>query len=199
VTLYRRIPPAWRPAAALLLCVVLVLLLGQFVLGPYVIPSGSMEPALRPGDRVLVNKVAYRFGRRPHRGDVVVFDGTGYFGGGDYVKRVVGVGGDHVVCCDSQGRIEVNGDPVTERAYLYPGDAPSEVPFDIRVPRGRLFLLGDHRSVSRDSRDLLGADGGGMVPVGNVRGKVEWVAWPPGRWSSVATHAGAGAVDGAHG
>ncbi len=172
-------------AAALLLCVALVLLVGRFVLQPFEIPSGSMEPGLRAGDRVLVNKVAYRFGAKPQRGDVVVFDGTEYFGDADYIKRVVGVGGDHVVCCDSQGRISVNGRPAAEDRYLYPGDAPSRVPFDVRVPDGTLFLLGDHRDVSRDSRDRLGAPGGGMVPLGAVIGKAEWVAWPAGRWATV--------------
>jgi signal peptidase I len=176
--------PGGRPLAALLLCVTLVLLAGRFVMQPFEIPSGSMEPGLRVGDRVLVNKLAYRFGAEPGRGDVVVFDGTGYFGNADYIKRVVGVGGDHVTCCDSQGRIEVNGRPAVEHRYLYPGDAPSEVPFDVRVPEGTLFLLGDHRSVSSDSRDRLGAPGGGMVPLGAVIGKAEWVAWPPGHWAT---------------
>lgn len=182
--------PGGRLTAALLLCVVLVSLVGRFVLQPFDIPSGSMEPGLRPGDRVLVNKVAYRFGAKPERGDVVVFDGTGYFGGGDYIKRVVGVGGDHVVCCDSQGRIEVNGDPVSEKRYLYPGDAASRTPFDVSVPQGRLFLLGDHRGTSRDSRDLLGAPAGGMLPVDAVIGKAVWVAWPAGRWRTVGQGSG---------
>jgi signal peptidase I len=185
-------PPGAGVAAVLVLCVAVVLLVSRFVMQPFAIPSGSMEPGLRPGERVLVNKLAYRFGANPQRGDVVVFDGTGYFGGGDYVKRVVGVGGDHVVCCDSQGRIDVNGDPVDEHGYLYPGDAPSRVPFDLTVPKGTLFLLGDHRSVSRDSRDLLGAPGGGMVPVDAVIGQAEWVAWPMGRWRTVGQGSAAG-------
>jgi signal peptidase I len=164
-----------------------VVLAGRLVMQPFEIPSGSMEPGLRAGDRVLVNKLAYRFGTRPGRGDVVVFDGGGYFGGGDYVKRVVGVGGDHVVCCDSQGRIEVNGTPVAEDRYLYPGDVPSRAPFDVQVPDGTLFLLGDHRSTSRDSRDRLGAPGGGMVPVSAVIGKAAWVAWPVSHWDTAAS------------
>ena len=177
--------------AVLLLCLVLVWTVSRFVLQPYEIPSGSMEPGLRPGDRVLVNKVAYRFGARPQRGDVVVFDGTGYFGGAEFVKRVVGVGGDRVVCCDTRGRIEVNGVPRVEDGYLHPGDAPSQVKFDVSVPENTLFLLGDHRSVSRDSRDLLGAPGGGMVPVDHVIGRVDWIAWPVGRWSGVDRAGGA--------
>ncbi|MEU6388849.1 signal peptidase I [Streptomyces sp. NPDC046939] len=178
--------PGGRITLAFLACVAFLLAFGVFVMQPFQIPSSSMEPALRVGDRVLVNKLAYRFGAEPGRGDVVVFDGSGYFGNADYVKRVVGVGGDHVVCCDSKGRIEVNGRSVDERSLLHAGDAASEVPFDIEVPDGTLFLLGDHRGDSRDSRDYLGADGGGFVPVDQVIGKAQWIAWPFGHWHSLS-------------
>ncbi|WAP58570.1 signal peptidase I [Streptomyces sp. S465] len=199
-----------RMALLAAVCVALVLLVSGFVVQPFLIPSGSMENTLRPGDRVLVNKLAYRFGDDPRRGDVVVFDGAGSFheeepsgnpvtgllrkaaaavglaepAESDYVKRVVGVGGDRVTCCDKRGRIEVNGQPVDER-YLHPGDSPSRVRFDIVVPEGRLWVMGDHRDASRDSRDYLGAPGGGAVPVDKVIGRVEWIGWPIGRWSGV--------------
>jgi signal peptidase I len=168
---------------------VLLLLAHTFVVEPFRIPSDSMGNTLEAGDRVLVNKLAYRFGNLPGRGDVVVFDGTGSFDrepaeGTDYVKRVVGVGGDRVVCCDERGRIEVNGEPVDE-TYLHPGDRPSAVPFDIRVPEGRLWVMGDHRSRSSDSRDHLGAPGGGTVPVGRVIGRADWIVWPADRWTSL--------------
>ncbi|MFJ6570904.1 signal peptidase I [Streptomyces sp. NPDC091292] len=176
--------PGGRITLTALSCLVFLFLLSRFVLQPFEIPSGSMEPGLHIGDRVLVNKVAYRFGSEPQRGDVVVFDGTGYFGGADYVKRVAGVGGDRVVCCDSQGRVEVNGRSVDE-TYLHPGDAPSQVPFDVVVPNGRLFLLGDHRSDSSDSRDHLGSPGGGMIPVTAVVGRADWIVWPFSRWTSL--------------
>ncbi|MFR9795811.1 signal peptidase I [Streptomyces sp. MS06] len=172
--------PGGRITVTLLVCLVSVPLLSLFAAQPFQIPSGSMRPGLRIGDRVLVNKVAYRFGAGPQRGDVIVFDGAGYFGAGDYVKRVVGVGGDHVVCCDEKGRIRVNGRAVDESAFLYPGDVPSEVPFDVAVPDGTLFVLGDHRGVSSDSRDHLGSPGGGMIPVGRVIGRADWIVWPPG-------------------
>ncbi|MFD3498195.1 signal peptidase I [Streptomyces sp. NPDC058676] len=175
--------PGGRITLTLLLCLMFLLLLSTFVVQPFQIPSGSMERGLRIGDRVLVNKLAYRFGSEPQRGDVVVFDGTGYFGDGDYVKRVVGVGGDHVVCCDREGRIEVNGRSVDESTFLYPGDSPSSVPFDVEVPAGTLFVLGDHRSDSSDSRDHLGSPGGGMIPVDGVVGRADWILWPAGHFT----------------
>ncbi|MEU3946768.1 signal peptidase I [Streptomyces sp. NPDC029526] len=176
---------AWLPGGwvtlTLTLCLAFLLALSTFVVRPFQIPSGSMEPALRIGDRVLVNKLAYRFGSAPQRGDVVVFDGGGYFGDGDFIKRVVGVGGDRVVCCDEEGRIRVNGRSVDESGFLYPGDDASTVPFDVVVPEGRLFLLGDHRSASSDSRDRLGSPGGGMVPADDLIGRADAIAWPMDR------------------
>ncbi|MGW4221931.1 signal peptidase I [Streptomyces bauhiniae] len=194
--------PGGRFTLALLTCLVFLLLLSTFVVRPFVIPSGSMEPGLRVGDRVLVNKLAYRFGARPSRGDVVVFDGTGYFGHADYVKRVVGVGGDHVVCCDREGRIEVNGRPVDETGFLHPGNSASDVPFDVVVPDGRLFLLGDHRARSSDSRDHLGSPGGGMVPVDDVVGRADWIVWPYGHFTRIErprAYAHVPAAEAAHG
>ncbi|MFC9281029.1 signal peptidase I [Streptomyces collinus] len=194
--------PGGRISLTLLACLGFLLLLNAFVVQPFQIPSGSMEQGLRIGDRVLVNKLAYRFGAQPRRGDVVVFDGTGYFGDADYIKRVVGVGGDHVVCCDKKGRIEVNGRPVDETAFLFPGDTPSAVPFDVVVPAGRLFLLGDHRGDSSDSRDHLGSPGGGMVPVGDVIGRADWIVWPYDRLTRLhrpSAYARVPAAEGAHG
>ncbi|MEU4266960.1 signal peptidase I [Streptomyces sp. NPDC026092] len=210
-TVADRFGVSWRRTGVIgALCVVFVLLLSHFVLQPFLIPSRSMEPTLQVGDRILVNKLAYRFGDQPQRGDVVVFDGTGSFvqqapeedpvtgllhgaaaalglaepAETDFVKRVVGVGGDRVVCCDKNGRLTVNGVPV-EEWYVQMGDAPSKVPFDIVVPQGTLWVMGDHRSQSSDSRDHLGQPGGGMVPVERVIGRADWIGWPFGRWSGV--------------
>jgi len=191
--------PGGRITLTVLFCLFSLLLLTRFVIQPFEIPSGSMEPGLRIGDRVLVNKLAYRFGAEPRRGDVVVFDGTGYFGDADYIKRVVGVGGDHVVCCDRQGRIEVNGRSVDESTFLYPGDEPSEVSFDVVVPDGTLFVLGDHRGDSSDSRDHLGSPGGGMIPVDDVIGRANWIAWPLGHWTRLERDDGHARVPAAEG
>lgn len=186
--------------ALVLVAVVAVSLVRHHVVQVYAIPSGSMEPALEAGDRVLVS----RLGDEVLRGDVVVFDGSGLFafdpspgpalraleavagvlgvpaGRDDFVKRVVGVGGDRVVCCDTDGRLTVDGEPLDE-PYLRAGDAPSELAFDVVVPTGRLWLMGDHRSDSADSRAHLGDPGGGMVPVERVVGRVVAVAWPAPR------------------
>ncbi|WP_369262586.1 signal peptidase I [Streptomyces sp. R35] len=194
--------PGGRITLTVLVCLVFLLLVSRFVMQPFQIPSGSMESGLRIGDRVLVNKLAYRFDAEPQRGDVVVFDGTGYFGNADYIKRVVGVGGDHVVCCDKEGRLEVNGRSVDESTFLYPGDNPSDVPFDVVVPDGTLFVLGDHRGDSSDSRDHLGSPGGGMIPVSDVIGRADWIAWPAGHWTRLTrpdAYARVPAADGVHG
>ncbi|MBB0230147.1 signal peptidase I [Streptomyces calidiresistens] len=194
---------------------VVFLLIGSYVAQPFVIPSRSMQTTLEVGDRVLVNKLAYRFGGEIRRGDVVVFDGTGVFSGegdptgplartvrtlassvgigrapgDDYVKRVIGLGGDRVRCCDERGRIEINDVPLDE-PWLRPGETPSEVEFDIRVPEGRLWVMGDHRSDSVDSRDLLGRPGGGTVPEDRVIGRAEAVVWPPARHASLRVSGG---------
>ncbi|MGP4085134.1 signal peptidase I [Streptomyces sp. KR55] len=194
--------PGGRITLTALICLLFLLLLSTFVVQPFQIPSGSMERGLRIGDRVLVNKLAYRFGAEPRRGDVVVFDGTGHFGNADYIKRVVGVGGDRVVCCDKEGRLQVNGRSVDESTFLYPGDSASTVPFDVVVPDGTLFVLGDHRSASSDSRDHLGSPGGGMVPVGDVIGRADWIVWPVGHLTRLhrsGAYVRVPAADGAHG
>lgn len=98
----------------------------------------------------------------------------------DLIKRVVGVGGDRVVCCDTQGRVTVNGAPLEEGAYLYPGNEPSSTAFDITVPQGRLWVMGDHRANSADSRAHQNTDYGGTVSESEVVGRAMVIAWPVG-------------------
>jgi signal peptidase I len=199
----------WRfVLLALVLAIAISGLVRSLWIDVYYIPSESMEPLLGTGDRILVSRTA--FTAEPiQRGDVVVFDGRGSFAplssgkgplvdaaaaasqwfgltGSDttYVKRVIGVPGDHVQCCSSEGRLTVNGQ-VLEEAYLYPGDEPSKQKFDVVVPQGRLWLMGDHRSRSADSRGLLGAPGGGMVPVDRVIGRPVQIIWPLDRFAEV--------------
>ena len=106
----------------------------------------------------------------------------------DYVKRVIGVPGDHVVCCNAQGLITVNGAPLLEQSYLYPGDRPGSAPdgipghFNVRVPAGYLWVLGDHRGVSDDSRGHRADPGDGMIPESKVIGRAFVIVWPLSQW-----------------
>ncbi|MFF3848411.1 signal peptidase I [Streptomyces sp. NPDC002328] len=102
----------------------------------------------------------------------------------DLIKRVVGVGGDRVQCCDGSGRVTVNGVPLNEGTYIYPGDAPSATPFDITVPQGRLWVMGDHRGNSADSRAHQDTFGGTVAEDGVV-GRAMVIAWPLGHWNSL--------------
>jgi signal peptidase I len=112
----------------------------------FAVPSTSMADTVRPGDTVVVDRT-----EQIQRGDVIVeqqpLSGVEY----NYIRRVIGLPGDHVLCCDARGRITVNGKPLNE-TYLYPGDVPSLHRFNVTVPAGKLWLLGDRRSIALDSR-----------------------------------------------
>ncbi|MFI9625755.1 signal peptidase I [Streptomyces sp. NPDC052042] len=154
-----------------------VLFLGGFAWGavvyrPYAVPTESMTPTLRAGDRVLAQQID---GEEVRRGDVVVFTDPDW-GDMPMVKRVVGIGGDEVACCD-QGRLTINGEAV-EESYLRKGEPASGHPFTADVPEGRLFLLGDERRSSLDSRVRLDDAGQGSVPRDAVRARVDAVVWP---------------------
>jgi signal peptidase I len=191
----------------LVFALVLALLIKSFVVQAFFIPSSSMENTLEIGDKVLVNKLVYDF-RSIHRGDIVVFNGdgswdptpaqtaslparlwdsiTGLFGTApgvhDFIKRVIGIPGDHVSCCNSHGQVTVNGIPLEEKSYLYPGNAPSATPFKIVVPVGRLWVMGDHRAVSWDSRGHTTYPGAGTIPENHVVGRAFVIVAPVSRW-----------------
>ena len=145
---------------------------------PYSVPTNSMQPTVNPGDVLLAHPVK---GSQVGRGDVVIFNDP-VWGNTDEVKRVIGVGGDKVACCDSAGRTTVNGIPVTE-PYLGStasgGMLTGARAFSATVPAGRLFLMGDNRSVSLDSRSHLDVLAG-TVPVSGVVARVEGTVWPLG-------------------
>lgn len=184
----------WRELPILLgVAIVVAVLVRSFVVQTFFIPSPSMEHTLNIDDRVLVNKLVYDF-RDPERGEIVVFtapmdwrtDPTEE----DFIKRIIGVGGDHVICCDDAGRITVNGQPLDEE-YLYrdaggESDAPSRDEFDVVVPEGRLWVMGDHRSQSGDSREnYLTHDKNvvqATIPVDSVIGRAFVLFWPFSRW-----------------
>ncbi|GAA4563696.1 signal peptidase I [Planotetraspora kaengkrachanensis] len=158
--------------------VAVAVLVHMFALQSFYIPSESMENTLLVNDRVLVNKLAYRFGD-VERGDIVVFKG---WTGEDTIKRVIAKGGDTVRCCDARNRITVNGTPLDEQGgYVYPGASPSDRPFDVTVPEGRLWLMGDHRDDSQDSRAFIRDGHQGTISEGDVIGRAFVLYWPLSR------------------
>jgi signal peptidase I len=192
----------------------LAMVIKAFAVQAFYIPSQSMENTLKVGDRVLVNKIVYHT-RDIKRGDVVVFNGLDSWdpevqyaepknpvskllhaigsafgvvpGEKDYIKRVIGVPGDRVACCDAQGRVTVNGHPLAETPYIYKDpqtgeqNRPSDSKFKITVPAGHLWVMGDHREVSYDSRGHIGDPGGGTIPESRVIGRAFVVVWPLSR------------------
>lgn len=203
----------WRELPVLVVvALILALIIKTFVVQAFYIPSESMENTLLTNDRVLVNKLVYHV-RDIERGDIVVFSGVDSWdsevqfeepsnpitaalrwvgvafglipGEKDYIKRVIGIPGDTVECCDAEGRITINGVPIDEGEYLYPGDVPSQRRFKVEVPEGRLWVMGDHRSVSLDSRAHIGDPGGGTIPIDRVVGRAFVIVWPFSRMTTL--------------
>jgi len=213
----RKEMPLWQELPLLLVVAFcLAVLIRTFLVQAFFIPSGSMENTLLVGDRVLVNKVVYDM-RDPLRGEIVVFRGTDNWapevtqpisqafgaklgrtvgdlvgisrpGERDFIKRVIGLPGDKIACCDAQGRITVNGTPVNE-PYVQ-DDSPLDAPpnprqctsrrfAEITVPAGEMFVMGDHRAVSQDARCQ------GPVPISNVIGRAFVIVWPSSRFASL--------------
>jgi signal peptidase I len=155
-----------------------VLFLGGFAWGaivyqPYTVPTASMTPTIAVGDRILAERID---GSEVQRGDVVVFKQDSW-GNVPMVKRVVAVGGDTVACC-TDGQLTVNGKQIEEPYLAKDSEARANKIPTVKVPEGRLFLLGDERSGSLDSTAHLTEAGNGSVPRGSVDARVDAVVWP---------------------
>jgi signal peptidase I len=184
---------------------VVSLLIKTFLIQFFYIPSGSMENTLQIRDRVAVNKIPL-ISRTIHRGDVVVFRDPANWLSEPFasespviveklkeglvavgilpnptkqylVKRVVGIGGDRVICCNKNKKLTVNGKESTE-PYIFEGNDPSDLNFDVTVPAGKIWVMGDHRGASADSRYHQDDINKGMVPLNRLTGRVVAVIWP---------------------
>lgn len=215
----RKEMPLWQELPLLLIVAFcLAVLIRTFLVQAFFIPSGSMQSTLEIQDRVLVNKVVYDM-RDPLRGEIVVFRGTGNWepevtepvsntflaklgrtigdlvgvsrpGEKDFIKRVIGLPGDKVACCDAEGRITVNGVSIDE-AYIdkgfnsdlsqppIAGQCSSRRFAEVTVPAGEMFVMGDHRKVSLDARCQ------GTVPIENIIGRAFVTVWPSDRFTGL--------------
>ena len=191
------------------------LVIKTFIVQFFFIPSGSMENTLQIQDRVAVNKIPF-VSRNISRGDVVVFrDPANWlpepFTAGEnrvmakirtgletvgvlpnpakqyLVKRVIGVAGDHVICCAKGGKLTINGKS-TEEPYIFAGNKPSEMEFNVTVPKGKIWVMGDHRGSSADSRYHQEDVNHGFVPVSKVTGRVYAIIWPLKNLALVPSH-----------
>ena len=200
----------WMGETAIIIVSALVLsaLVRAFLVQAFYVPSASMEDTLAVSDRIIASKITTTMGG-VGRGEVVVFKDPGdwlpdppppapgwrgllqsgltFIGllpsdsGSDLVKRVIGIEGDRIACCDESGRIQLNGRPLVEDYIIGPTD---QVLFDVVVPPGGVFVMGDNRGNSRDSRFHLEVDDG-AVPVDDVVGRVVLVVWPLDRFATV--------------
>jgi len=189
----------------IIVALVVSLFIKTFVVQFFFIPSGSMENTLQIDDRVAVNRIPF-ISNNIKRGDVVVFrDPDNWLPAADpetaplviakvkaalvavgvlpnpakqyLVKRVVGVAGDHVICCTTTGKVTVNGQEMVE-PYIFAGNVPSDMNFDVTVPKGKLWVMGDHRGASADSRFHQDDINKGFVPLNRITGRVLAVIWP---------------------
>ncbi|MFB6613479.1 signal peptidase I [Streptomyces sp. NPDC085524] len=201
----------WKELPLLVgIALLLALLIKTFLVQAFSIPSDSMQNTLQRGDRVLVDKLTPWFGSEPERGEVVVFhDPLNWLSGEptpepnfaqqvlskiglmpsadekDLIKRTIAIGGDTVEC-KKGGPVVVNGKPLDE-PYIFPGNTPcDDMPFGpITVPKGKIWVMGDHRQNSQDSRYHMQDATQGFVPVDKVVGRAVVVAWPLNRWATL--------------
>ncbi len=200
--------PLWQESILLVAtALVLALIVKTFLFQAFYIPSDSMVPTMIQDDKLLVQKWSY-WGDEPERGDIVVFRDPGNWlgamdsggqsnavqralevvglfpSGGHLIKRVVGIGGDTVACCDDDGRLTVNDAPIDE-PYLADQEANAEQEFSIEVPQGYLWVMGDNRGNSADSRAHMGEPGGGFISEDDVVGKAWLRVWPMDRFGLI--------------
>jgi signal peptidase I len=193
--------PVWQESILLVVtAMVMAVVVKTFFLQAFYIPSESMEPTMLVDDKILVQKVSYWTGDAT-RGDVVVFDDPGgwlsgadsrkasnpvqrglelvglFPTGGHLIKRVVGVGGDTIECCDASGHLMVNGKALDE-SYVLDESATKDTEFKVKVPEGHLWVMGDNRGNSADSRMHMGDPGGGFISEKTVVGKAWLRVWP---------------------
>ena len=195
--------PVWQESILLVVvAMVMAVVVKSLFVQAFYIPSGSMEPTMLVDDKILVQKVSYWAGD-VDRGDIVVFDDPGgwldeastprpgnivqrslekiglFPSGGHLIKRVVGVGGDHVVCC-TDGKLTVNGATIDE-PYLLDQTATANTPFDVTVPKGRLWVMGDNRGNSLASPQHRDDPDRGFLRESAVVGEAWLRVWPFGR------------------
>jgi signal peptidase I len=195
------------------LALIVSLLIKSFLVQFFFIPSGSMENTLQIKDRVAVNRIPF-IGNNIERGDVIVFrDPAGWLPDASQqsgnrvmsairdglvlvgvipnpakqylVKRVIGVAGDQVIAKDSV--LTINGEETYE-PYIFAGNSPSDTDFNVTVPEGKVWVMGDHRGASGDSRVHQDDINNGMVPVDKITGKAVAIIWPLNRIDVIASH-----------
>ncbi len=195
---------------AILIPVLIVVLIRLFIADIYVIPSGSMLNTLQIGDRIVTSRIEGQHGQI-HRGDVIVFkdpdnwlsgeSSGGILSSSYLVKRVIGLPGDTVACKGSGSPVTINGHAIDESSYLKPGVNPSDISFSVKVSAHHLFVMGDNRANSADSRYHLSDGQGGLVPISDVQGVAKFVYWPVTHWRGLgrddAVYKGVGGVSGA--
>ena len=194
----------------IVIAIVVAFVIRTFFFRAFLIPSGSMEDTLQVNDRIFVNLLVDSE-EQLERGDVVVFedqhgwlppvesDPNAFYQAMEFmglypstseqhlVKRIIGMSGDHITVNDDSGNLVVNGTEIDE-PYLYPGVDGSDIDFDVTVPEGKLWMMGDNRSASGDSRSHMDGPNGGFVNVDQVVGRAEIVAWPLNRWGSAGSN-----------
>ncbi|WEV72431.1 signal peptidase I [Bifidobacterium sp. ESL0790] len=177
-----------------LIAIVIASVLRLFVFGLYAIPSGSMEDTLEVGDHIVTNRLSPKIFKL-QRGDVVVFkdpanwlQSNDIYASNDLVKRVIGLPGDVVACKGAGYPVTVNGVAIDESSYIKDGVQPSGFSFKVKVTPGNIFVLGDNRANSADSRYHANDGNHGLVPLGRVKGVAMLDYWPASRFKVVKSH-----------